>query len=288
MKFSTIYLYRSAGMGDVLWTEPIVRALAARYEKVVLYTLFTDLFDNYPLQNVRVRRIPGGLKRSWLKLLNRFSGNRTYHKLDGIYEASPKMHMLHAYQRYFNLPITNEYPRLYLSREEQQPVPGLPSKYMVLHLEPNAPLNYRKVYGVDWEEVVSHIRAKGIEVIITGTNPEPLKGATAFKGSLRELIRLINHAQFFMGVDSGPSHIAASLGKPALLFFGSVNPDFRHFFGLFKGVILQQPCEFAGCYHEVVSGKGQPCKLVGDAGIPKCCIHTTAGVISHVESFTDL
>jgi ADP-heptose:LPS heptosyltransferase len=231
-----------------------------------------------------VRKIPSGLKRSWLKFLNRLSGNSVYHKLDGIYEASPKMHMLHAYQRYFNLPVTNEYPRLYLSKEEQQPIDGLPAKYMVLHLEPNAPLNYRKVYGVEWEEVVDHIKSKGIEVIITGNNPEPLKGTRLFKGSLRELMRLINHAQFFMGVDSGPSHIAAGLGKPALLFFGSVNPNYRHFLESFKGAILQQPCEFAGCYHEVISGKGQSCKLVGDAGIPKCCIHTAAGVNAQVDA----
>lgn len=274
-------------MGDVLWTEPIVRALAARHKKVVLYTLFTDLFDNYPLPNVQVKKIPSGMQRSWLKFRNFLSGNKVYHKLDGIYEASPKMHMLHAYQQYFNLPLTNEYPRLYLSEEEKQPIDGLPENYMVLHLEPNAPLNYRKVYGVEWEEVVAHIRSKNIEVIITGNNPEPLKGTTVFKGSLRELIRLINHCQFFMGVDSGPSHIAASLEKPAMIFFGSVNPNFRHFLEQFKGIILQQPCEYAGCYHEVISGKGQTCRLVGDAGIPKCCIHTTSGIISRVDQFTN-
>jgi ADP-heptose:LPS heptosyltransferase len=270
-------------MGDVLWTEPLIRQLAAKHKKVVLFTLFTDLFKNYPIPNVTVKGIPPGWYRAVLKLKNRLSGGKTYNKLDGIYEASPKMHMLHAYQQYFSLPLTNEYPHLYLDEQEKKPIEGLPGKYVVLHLDPNAKLNYRKVYGVDWEEIVSYLQSKGISVVLTGYNPEPLKGATVFNGSLRQLMQLIYNAQFLIGVDSGPSHIAASLEKPALIFFGSVNPLYRHFLDKLRGFILQQPCEFAGCYHEVISGKGQSCRLVGDEGIPKCCLHTTESIKKHID-----
>jgi hypothetical protein len=58
---------------------------------------------------------------------------------------------------------------------------------------------------------------------------------------------------------------------------------FRHFPELFKGYFLQQPCEFAGCYHEVISGRGQSCRLVGDAGIPKCCLQTTENVKKYID-----
>lgn len=283
MKFHTKYLYRSAGMGDVLWTEPLIKALAARNKRVVLFTHFADLFNNYPLPNVVIKKIPTGWRRTLLKVFNFLSNNQTYYKLDGVYEASPKMHMLHAYQRYFSLPEKNEYPVLYLNENEKTPIKGIPRNYVVLHLDPKSPLNYRKIYGVDWEKIVVWLQSQNLSVVITGNNPEPLKGTTVFNGSLRQLVQLIYNCRFFIGVDSGPSHIAASLKKPALIFFGSVNPLFRHFPELFSGFILQQPCEYAGCYHEVISGKGQSCKLVGDEGIPKCCLHTTETIKEQID-----
>ena len=283
MHFTVKYLYRSAGMGDVLWTEPLIKELAKGNKKVVLFTKFKELFENYPLKNVHIKEIPPGWYRAGLKFFNSISRGQVYHKLDGIYEARPKMHMLHAYQQYFSLPQTNEYPVIYLGEKERSPINDLPGNYVVLHLDANVPYNYRKVYGVDWNDVIDYLHSKGFPVVVTGNSPEPLSAAIQYKGSIRQLIQLIFHSRFFVGVDSGPSHIAASLKKPSLIFFGSVNPMFRHFPELFKGYFLQQPCEFAGCYHEVISGRGQSCRLVGDSGIPKCCLQTTENVKKYID-----
>lgn len=283
MQLNAIYVYRSGGMGDVLWTEPIIRTLAARYKKVVLLTQFAELFANYPMPNVTVQKIPGGLKRATLKWRNFFLGGKLYHKHDGVYEAKPKMHMLYAYQDYFNLPRRNEYPALHLNENEKKNPPGIPADYAVIHLDSAGDLNYRKVYGVDWRIIADNLRSKGIAVVTVGNTRLEVPGTIEYKGSLRQLIQLINGCRFFIGVDSGPGHIAVSLRKPVLLFFGSVNPAFRHFREQLNGYILQQQCEFAGCYHGVISGKGQSCKLVGDNGIPKCSLHTTANVQHHID-----
>ena len=114
-------------------------------------------------------------------------------------------------------------------------------------------------------------------------SPPEIDGVQTVKTTIREMISLINGSSFFIGIDSGPSHIAASLGIPALIFFGAVNPSYRHFSQLFKGSFLQQYCEFAGCYHEQVSATGVECRLVGDNGIPKCSLHTTEYVISNID-----
>lgn len=262
-------------MGDVLWLEPVLNQLSKKHKRVYLYTRFEELFNNYPIKNVFVKPIPPGWFRAILKLLNFISLQKKYYRLDGIcYESFPKMHILHAYQQYFNLPLTNIYPKLYLNKQEQENVKELTAKYVIIHLEPNAQLNFRNVYGVSWENIVDHIKNKGYQVVLIGNNPIPIKNATIYKSSIRGLIQIIQHCSFFIGVDSGPSHIAASLQKPSIIFFGSVNLNFRHFTNLFKGFFLQQPCEFAGCYHEVISSQGQPCKLVGNNGIPKCCVHS--------------
>ncbi len=282
--FNNIYIYRSGGMGDVLWLEPVLQQLSIQHKKVYLYTNFYELFENYPIKNVIVKKIPSGFFRIFLKLLNFFSTKKKYHRLDGYcYEAFPKMHFLNAYQTYFNLVNTQKYPNIYLSDIEHSNKLINEQQYAVIHLEPNAQLNFRKVYGVNWNDVVANLDTLGMKTIVVGNKPEPIYGAQIFKGSIRELIQVIKNAEIFIGVDSGPSHIAASLKVKSLIFFGAVNPNYRHFAKFFNGLFLQQPCEFAGCYHEVISSAGQSCKLVGDQGIPKCCKHSTESIIYSIK-----
>ena len=39
-----------------------------------------------------------------------------------------------------------------------------------------------------------------------------------------ELIALVTSARLFVGNDSGPAHLAAAVGKPTVVIFGSTNP----------------------------------------------------------------
>ena len=43
--------------------------------------------------------------------------------------------------------------------------------------------------------------------------------------SLPELIALISRARLFIGHDTGPAHMAAALGRPVVMIFGSSSPD---------------------------------------------------------------
>jgi ADP-heptose:LPS heptosyltransferase len=100
------------------------------------------------------------------------------------------------------------------------------------------------------------------------------------------MIRLINGSDFFIGIDSGPSHIATAFGKKSILFFGAVNPWFRHFRSLFNGIIMQSYCEFANCYHTSNNGKETVCRLVGNEGMPKCSIHQTQDILNNIIKLT--
>lgn len=267
----------------MLWLEPVLRQLSKRYRKVYLYTHFFQLFENLPCSNVVVRKIPSGSFRILLKLLNFFSLQKKYHRLDGYcYEAFPKMHFLNAYQNYFGEKLTREYPKLYLSEIEKSKT-LISGKYVVLHLSASLNLNFRKVYGVNWNNIVAFFSGLNMKTIIVGHQEAAIDGAEVFNGSIRELMQVIKDASLFIGIDSGPSHIAASLRIPSLVFFGSVNPEYRHFKELFNGKFLQQYCEYAFCYHEVIGGAGQTCKLVGDGGVPKCCIHSDEIVLEAVK-----
>ncbi len=283
MKRPFVYLVRKRGLGDVLWIEPVIRQLAAQNKKVIVYTKYNILFENYPLKNVFFKDDLSPFEKICWKIESALGVSLFFINLEMAYERSPKMHFLHAYQLKAGLSKTNEYPHIYFDEKEKVSKLSNDKKYVILHLESLTDKNYRKVYGIDWAKVISYLGGKGFSVIQIGREDLNFPGAKYTGTSIRQMTLLIKDASFFIGIDSGPSHIAASLNIPALIFFGAVNPDFRHFRDLFKGYFLQQFCEFAGCYHESISVKGPDCRLVGNNGIPKCSLHTSEYVISHID-----
>jgi len=284
LKKPFVYLVRKRALGDVLWIEPVIRQLAGINEKVIVYTKSPELFSHYPLPNV-VFKTSLNLAEKVLWGLERALGRSFFFiDLDGAYEKRPKMHFLHAYQREARVAVRDEYPRLYLSQEELAWKPALAAgKYVVLHLESMTDFNFRKVFGIDWEKVAAYLQQRGFAVVQVGKAPVPIPGATHVKTTLREMMSLIRQASFFIGIDSGPSHLAAAQCVPSLIFFGSVNPIYRHFMQLFKGRILQQYCEFAGCFHDIERADWPICRLVGNEGIPKCSLHTTEYVLNNID-----
>ncbi len=283
LKRPFVYVVRKRALGDVLWIEPVVRQLAATNKKVIVYTKYPDLFLNYPLSNVVFKSKIGFFEKLLWKAESFLKASLFVIDLEMASEKNPRIHFLHAYQQKAGLPMVMEYPKLYLSKEESKPAATSQRKYVLLHLESLTDKNYRKVYGVNWEDITKNLESKGFLIVQIGKESLNIPGTIHVKTSIREMISLINKSSFFIGIDSGPSHIASALGIPSLIFFGAVNPDLRHFRNLFKGYFLQQYCEYAGCYHETISVSGPSCRLVGDGGIPKCSLHTTEYVLRYID-----
>jgi hypothetical protein len=125
------------------------------------------------------------------------------------------------------------------------------------------------------------LQERGLKVIQLGK--KSTDSVITINTTIRQMISTIYNATFFIGTDSGPSHIAASLGIPSLIFFGAVDPATRHFKHLFKGHFLQQYCEYGGCFHDVIMPPEPVCRLVGDEGIPKCSLHTTEYLLNNID-----
>lgn len=260
----------------MLWIEPVIRALAARCRKLTIVTRYNELFENYPLANVRFRSDLNWMEKLWIRL-----GGGII--LDGAYERAPMQHFLHAYQKAAGVPMTQEYPRLYLSEAEKAMDFEITGPLAVLHLETFTDKNYRKVYGVDFSAVAAFLSGRGYMVVQLGRNPAPIPRVRHITTNTREMIALLARASLFIGLDSGPSHLAAALGIPSVLFFGAVNPEYRHFSGLLKGIILQGPCAFAGCYHKAADPEKLVCQVVGATGEPPCSAHSTAAVLTAID-----
>jgi ADP-heptose:LPS heptosyltransferase len=279
-----VKLIRKRALGDVLWMEPVIRALALKYRKVTVFSLYNDLFLNYPLPNVRFRSNLSLGEKLQVRL-DRLLGTHLFGiDLDGAYERSPKRPILEAYQEKAGVPLIREYPRLYLDEAEKNADPGGGRPYVVFHLESLTDKNYRKVYGIDWAAITGWLQGQGYDVYQLGKHPAPIPGVTHRQTSIREMIVLLSKASMFIGLDSGPSHIAAGLGVPSILFFGAVNPLFRHFPEILKGIILQGPCPYAGCFHEAPDPETLVCRVVGSEGIPPCSLHTTDGVLEAIST----
>lgn len=283
MNFRSKYIVRKSGLGDVLWIEPVISEVSKKYKKITVFTKYNTLFENFPANNVVFKNNLNILEKIILKIESFFSISIWFINLDGSYENNPQCHFLEAYFKKANINSTLRYPRLFLTNDEIVKN-SFYDDYVILHLESFSGKNYRSVYGIDWEKVVKHINEMGLLVLQINKNDSIIKGSISIKTDLREMISLIYNSKLFIGIDSGPSHIAATLNIPSLIFFGAVNPWFRHLKRDFIGKIMQSYCQFSNCYHTSKKGKEIDCKLVGNAGIPACSLHNTDSVLKEIEN----
>ena len=280
------YLIRKRALGDVLWTEPVIRALASRYRKLVVYTKYPELFEHYPAANVQFKKELSFIERAIIVLEKKLGLHLLTLNLDDAYEKRPDMHFLHAYQQEAALPLTTEYPRLHLSPAEKELL-LVKGPYAILHLESFSDKKFRQIYGVDWTAVVASLNAQGLQVVLMGTNPGDIGGTIRVKTTIREMISLICHARFFVGIDSGPSHIAASLQIPSLIFFGAIKPEYRHFPALFKGILAKKDCEYDDQQALVLSAACLDCRRSPDPAVALCSLYSTDDVLSKISQLNN-
>lgn len=192
------------------------------------------------------------------------------------------MHYLETFRDQAGLPnLKLSYPHLYLSEREKKRKIRKP--YAILHLDFYDKNNiFRNSYGIEWQQVIAYICSLGLEPIQISKYGKHLMAKWVKTQDFRQIMSLCYNADLFIGLDSGPSHIAAAMNIPSVIFFGSVNPHFRHLDSK-KKIFLQSPSPFAHCYHEIPNTFGQPCRLISLDQVPPCCIHTTDQVIEAVK-----
>jgi len=276
------YIVRKRQLGDVLWIEPIIDEIALKYKKVIVHTKYNEIFNNYKHKNVIFKKELNIFEKILHALENLLNTSILFISLENTYEKDSKKHILNAYQKKSKLEISEKYPKIYFSEEERMKNIVHFDNYVVIHLESFSSRNYRKVYGIEWDKITSYLTEKGFKIILIGKNKYEFENTIYIKTNLREAMLLINKAKFFIGIDSFPSHVAASLGIPALIFFGAIDPAYRHFKSIFKGEFLQQKCEFNGCYHTDKKNE-VTCRIVGNDGIPKCSLHDNNYILKNIE-----
>jgi heptosyltransferase-3 len=77
-------------------------------------------------------------------------------------------------------------------------------------------------------EVAHHVQEAGLEPVFIGGAADDLSAFREFRtlsgAPLTEIKRLLSRSALFVGNDSGPAHMAAAFGLPAVVIFGASDP----------------------------------------------------------------
>lgn len=129
----------------------------------------------------------------------------------------------HLASAFFALGVPeSEIPRAQLFSNQNSPVSG---HYAVLHPFASAP---DKVWpAAHFCELARYLELWNVEPVFLAAEGDDTSAFSAhriFKGSLSDVKALLSGASLFIGNDSGPAHMAAAFGLPAVVLFGPSKP----------------------------------------------------------------
>jgi hypothetical protein len=269
----TVIIKRSAAMGDVILVEPVLHYFHKKGYRVVLdtpeqfYMLFVSHhFPVHHISKIDGRLIPGA----------------EHYNLDMAYEALPKQNRLLSYYQFCGIKDGEmRNPKLSVGFQLSQYTKLFP-KYCIIHLE-GIRQSGRNVFGVDWENVVANIQARGYSVFQVGKRNVPLIKNAIYLNTMNEnfMCYAVGSADFFIGIDSGVSHVASAFNVPSILFFGNTNPEIVHADLSNKVVLTKVVCEKPYCWHEQIGVESSECYI--DPQLPPCAKYTTKEVLEAVD-----
>lgn len=237
-------------IGDIVACEPVPRYLKLRYPESRIFWVinksYRELVDNNPYVD---ETIEVDCLTDWIKIskhanfdlvvdlhvnyrlcqhckipLIKERGN----PLINAYEWLAYGTLLEAFTQGAGLPILKAPPNLYIQESDRLEVDKLclPKNYCVIHRKSN---NIEKDWTDErWIELsISIIRQLNIQIVEVGVYPNgeysPLSNNSINlinKTTIHQTAEVIKRAVFFVGVDSGPSHLANAVLTPGVVLLG--------------------------------------------------------------------
>lgn len=258
---------RRTGMGDIICTVPAARGLMQRHPGA------TFIYNCHP-DFAAVPRLAGltdhittlksiGVVGHWYRfLLGGFYHFAHGDDTPGKVATEP---MVAEFCRQFNLPVTDEHPRLTASPAAHQKVRALlagknldASALVLLHPGPSWPV--REWPQENWAQLTAALRENGFTNIgqlgvgrymnFGKVEVPVIPGAVSLLDAftVEECIAVIAQAKLFIGIDSGLLHIAATTRTPSIGIFGMTLPEYRFSENFRKNFVVNR-VECAGCEH---------------------------------------
>ena len=242
----TIALKRTIGMGDVLLTEPVLRALKKKYvnAKITMYTGNSrganDIVQYFETVPDLIIPIPENSLTQ--DILYGQKGFDLRFDLDLSYESRKMVNYIDAYfetcgfeekviEKDGNLTVLK-----YVEKEEKVPrlVYDKPKeiegrRYFTVEVAgsgwPGKEWDFDK-----WKSVIEHLQYKcGLTPVYVSGQRNLTSGIANDKNDFDKLINFIKYGEFHIGADNGPMHIAAAFNKPCFIIAGTALPQYTSY-----------------------------------------------------------
>lgn len=252
-----VVIVRDGAMGDVVMLEPVLRYFHENGYRVVLDThiAFFDLYKNHYYPVYSVEDFPE-LARM----------NPIVYNLNMAYEilADTPNKYVHSYFEMCCIGIDNDSsPALYFNPDAKS---MFPEGYVVVHWPKRQEERTPEVAVLIRHLVLNYFGQKVI--LLNGYDSDlekyiPKSNITVFHAeNTQMLMYLIAKANAFVGVDSGPAHIAGALGVKSDVFFCSTDPERINHYASWNPK-RNNRCDKL-CWHIQGGTEGQKCQLKGD------------------------
>ncbi len=248
-----IAIVRTEHFGDIVAAEPIARQVRELYPTAYIVwfvkPVFAELVTNHPEIN-KVWRQSSVLRRIivcqsgifnqvynlefWQSNLDTVT-NRKHENLIAVqknitvFNYFSKHNLLHTFQTVGGLPIEDSIaPRVYIPDYIKIKINelNLPKNLVVVHCNSN--FDAKDWTVENWERLIEWLIGRGFEVAEIGlkskntiSNPKYTNLCGQF--SILETAEVIGQAKFFVGIDSGPAHLANAVGAYGILLIGRLN-----------------------------------------------------------------
>ena len=256
--YPKILLIRSAAIGDVILTLPIIRKIHDDHDgkcHIDVATAFPDVFNNNPW--VRQTLTPSSAieqSSNYDKVINLNLG----------YERYPSLHIIDAYEKITfgrHRHIENRRPMLFPLADDVahvekllQPLAG--RRLMVIHMRQGA-WPSRNIPHHTWRTIIDQVLMKtDLTIVQIGANTDFILNdldhdrIIDFSGklNLQQLQSLMERSHLFFGIDSGTMHVASCTDIPIVCLFTSAHHDYRKpFRNLDKNIFIPVSPDIA-CY----------------------------------------
>ena len=243
-------------LGDLVAAEPIARHLKrTRPEARVLWVVgrrFRELVETNPHVDAV---LPIGCTTEWTELARggipaevvdlhvtgRSCGTcQRWHVREGdrsgidITNYYHHGNLLEIFCKVAGLPILDDGPRVYVPERRRQAVDGLglPGRFVAVHCRSNQAK--RDWTDERWRALAGRIVDRlGLPVVEVGLRPVvagAVPGCVDLCGRLAilETAEVIRRAALFVGIDSGPAHLANAVGTPGVVLLGHYGPYRRY------------------------------------------------------------